>query len=69
VVADHLYFLHGESEAMIKEERLNDMHNIYLLLRGVKDGFGSLGDVFRELIKQQGMKILESLKKNQVCIE
>jgi len=69
VVVDHLNFLHGQSEAMIREERLNDMHNIYLLLCDVKDGFGSLGDVFRELIKKQGIKILESLKKNQVFIK
>jgi len=69
VVVDHFNFLHGESEAMIREERINDMHNIYLLLCDVKDGFGSLGDVFRELIKQQGIKILKSLKKNQVCIK
>ncbi|XP_016662010.1 cullin-2-like [Acyrthosiphon pisum] len=68
VVVDHLSFLHGESEAMIREERLNDMHNIYLLLRNVKDGFGSLGDVFRELIKKQGMTVLESLKKNQIYV-
>jgi len=69
VVVDHLSFLHGESEAMIREERLNDMHNIYLLLCNVKDGFGSLGEVFKKLILKKGNKILESLKKNQVCIK
>lgn len=69
VVVDNLSFLHGESEAMIREERLNDIRNIYLLLCNVKDGFGSLGDVFKELILKQGNKVLESLNKNQVCIK
>jgi len=69
VITDHLDFLHGESEALLKEERHNDMHNLYLLLREVKDGFASLPDTFRETIKQQGIKVLKSLKKNQVCIK
>ncbi|CAI6354868.1 unnamed protein product [Macrosiphum euphorbiae] len=68
VVVDNLSFLHGESEAMIREERLNDIRNIYLLLCNVKDGFGSLGDVFKELILKQGNKVLESLNKNQIYV-
>jgi len=68
MVADHLDFLHGESEAMIKEERRNDMHNIYLLLREIKDGMTSLVDIFREHIKQHGIRVIESLKQEQVCL-
>lgn len=68
VVVDHLNLLHGESEAMVREERHKDLHNMYLLLCGVKEGLSSLGKVFRELIKQNGIKVLESFKENQVCI-
>jgi cullin 2 len=66
MVGDHLKILHGECEAMIKEERRDDMHNIYLLLREVKDGMNSLVDIFREHIKQHGIKVIESLKQEQV---
>lgn len=68
MVGDHLDFLHGESEAMIKEERRNDMHNIYLLLREIKDGMTSLVDIFREHIKQHGIRVIESLRPEQVYI-
>lgn len=69
MVGDHLEFLHGECEAMIKEERRNDMHNIYLLLREVKDGMNSLVDIFREHIKQHGIRVIESLKSEQVYFQ
>lgn len=66
MVGDHLAFLHGECEAMIKEERRNDMHNLYLLLREVKDGMNALVSIFREHIKQHGIKVIQSLKQEQV---
>lgn len=68
MITEHLDFLYGESEAMLKEKRYKDLHD-YLLLREAKNGFASLPDTFKEIIKQQGMKVLESLKENQVCIE
>lgn len=67
MVGDHLAFLHGECESMVKEERREDMHNIYLLLREVKDGMNKLVDIFREHIKQHGIKVIELLKPEQVC--
>lgn len=69
MVGDHLEFLHGECEIMIKEERRDDMHNIYLLLREVKDGMNSLVDIFREHIKQHGIRVIESLKQEQVYFQ
>lgn len=68
MVGDHLDFLHGESETMIKEERRKDMHNIYLLLREIKDGMTSLVGIFREHIKQHGIRVIESLRHEQVYI-
>ncbi|KAL4149405.1 hypothetical protein QTP88_003363 [Uroleucon formosanum] len=68
MVGDHLDFLHGECEAMIKEERRNDMHNIYLLLREIKDGMTSLVGIFREHIKQHGIRVIESLRHEQIYV-
>lgn len=68
MVGDHLDILHGECEAMVKEERQDDMHNIYLLLHEVKDGMNKLVDIFREHIKQHGIRVIESLKQEQVCL-
>jgi cullin 2 len=64
-----LSFLRGEYEAIIKEERLDDMRNIYLLLRDLKIESTLLANIFREHVQQNGIKVLKSLKKYQVCIE
>ncbi|XP_050536894.1 cullin-2 [Daktulosphaira vitifoliae] len=68
MVGDHLAFLHGECESMVKEEHREDMHNIYLLLREVKDGMIKLVDIFREHIKQHGIKVIELLKPEQIYV-
>jgi len=69
MVIDCLSFLRGEFEAIIKEERLDDMHNMYLILRKIKDESMVLAKIFREYVQQHGIKVLKSLKKYQVCIE
>lgn len=66
MVSDILNILHGECESMIKEERQDDMHNIYLLLREVKDGINPLVNIFREHVTQHGIRVIESLKQEQV---
>ncbi|XP_025190388.1 cullin-2-like [Melanaphis sacchari] len=68
MVVDHLCFLHKEFEVIIKEERLDDMHNMYLLIREVKDEFTVLANIFREHIQQHGIMVIKSLKKHQICI-
>ncbi|VVC31679.1 Cullin, N-terminal,Cullin, conserved site,Cullin repeat-like-containing domain,Cullin homology,Cullin [Cinara cedri] len=68
MVGDHLDVLHGESEAMIKEERREDMLHIYLLLRDIKNGMTTLVDIFREHIKQHGIRVIESLKQEQIYL-
>lgn len=69
MIGEHLEVLHGECEAMIKEERRDDMHNIYLLLRDTRDGMTTLVDIFREHIKQHGIRIIGSLKQEQVYFQ
>lgn len=69
MVGDHLDVLHGECESMIKEERREDMHNIYLLLRDIKDGMTTLVDTFREHIKHHGIRVIGSLKQEQVYFQ
>lgn len=66
MVVDHLEILLEECEAMIKEERRDDMRHFYLLLRDVKDGMNTLVDVFGEHIKQHGIRVIEYLKQEQV---
>lgn len=66
IVSDHLDILHGEFEAMLREERKNDMRNIYLLLREVKDGLNTLVATFSDHVKQYGIRVVESLKPEQV---
>lgn len=69
MIGDHLDVLLGECEAMIKEERREDMHNMYLLLRGIKDGMDEFVNVFRELIKQHGLQVIGSVKQEQVYFQ
>ncbi|XP_060845005.1 cullin-2-like [Rhopalosiphum padi] len=68
MVIDCLSFLRGEFEAIIKEERLDDMHNMYLILRKIKDESMVLAKIFREYVQQHGIKVLKSLKKYQIHV-
>lgn len=68
MVGDHLEFLYRDCEAFIKEERADDLCNIYHLLREVKDGLNSLIVIFGEYIKQDGIRVIKSLNKKQVLI-
>jgi len=69
MVIDHLNFLRGWFDTIIKEERRNDIHNIYLLLCEVKDEVTLLSNIFREHIQLTGIKAIESLEQKKVCIE
>lgn len=66
MVNDYLEFLVHESKAFIKENRQNDMKNIYLLLRHFKNGIKLYVDIFGQHVQQCGFKIIESLEKKQV---
>lgn len=66
MVGDHLEFLHGACEAIVKEERKDDLINMYFLLREVGDGLNSLIVIFGEHMKQHGIGVIKSLNKKQV---
>lgn len=69
MIEDHLDILRGECETIVKEERREDMHNIYLLLRGMKNGINAIVNVFREQIKQHGIQVIGSVKQEQVYFQ
>lgn len=68
MVLDNLCFLKEEFEAIIKEERTEDMHNMYLLCREMKDELILLANIFKKHVLERGIEVIKSLKKYQVCI-
>lgn len=69
MVLNNLCFLKEESEAIIKEERMEDMHNMYLLFRDVKDELILLANIFKKHVQERGIEVIKSSKNYQVCIE
>lgn len=69
MVLDNLCFLKEESEAIIKEERTEDIHNMYLLFREVKDELILLANIFKKHVHERGIEVIKFFKKYQVCIE
>lgn len=55
MVADHLSFLHSECQAMVVEERKNDLKNMYPLLYAVRSGLGVMANHMMDHITQQGL--------------
>ncbi|BES92469.1 unnamed protein product [Nesidiocoris tenuis] len=55
MVAGHLQFLHSECEAMVTEERKNDLKNMYPLLHAVHGGLSFLVNHVMLHIRQQGL--------------
>lgn len=69
MVGDHIEFLCGESKSMIKEERRDDMRNMYLVLQAVENGMNQMADIFQEHIQLRGISKIKSLKQKQVCFK
>lgn len=61
MVAGHLSFLHSECEAMVLEERRNDLKNMYPLLHAVQNGLSVLVNHVMSHIKQQGLNAVTGL--------
>jgi hypothetical protein len=69
MVLDHFLLIKEEFIAIIKEERLDDMRNIYLLLNRNNREWILITDIFRQHIEQIGIKVIKSFKQKKVCIE
>ncbi|KAL4222998.1 Cullin-2 [Mactra antiquata] len=62
MVADHLRFLHGECREMVGNEKLQDLENMYTLLKPINGGLGVLVKEVEEHIKSFGMEAVRNLK-------
>lgn len=65
-VSDHLKVLHSECEAMVREERKQDLKNIYPLLRSVVNGLPFLVEQFLQHVKNEGLNAVSNLQGDNV---
>ncbi|XP_014262650.1 cullin-2 [Cimex lectularius] len=69
MVAGHLSFLHSECEAMVTEERKNDLRNMYPLLHAVSGGLGILVQHVMSHIKSSGLLAISGLSGDNMHIQ
>ncbi|XP_026819284.1 cullin-2-like [Rhopalosiphum maidis] len=68
MVIDHILLIKEEFIEILKEERLDDMKNIYLLLNRNNHGWILITDIFRQHIEQIGIKVIKSFEqKKKAC--
>lgn len=65
-VADHLSVLHFECIAMVREERKQDLKNIYVLLKSVANCLPFLVEQFLQHVKSQGLNAISNLQGENV---
>uniref|UniRef100_A0A452EF28 Cullin-2 n=1 Tax=Capra hircus TaxID=9925 RepID=A0A452EF28_CAPHI len=56
MVADHLQFLHAECHNIIRQEKKNDMANMYVLLRAVSTGLPHMIQELQNHIHDEGLR-------------
>ncbi|XP_054622058.1 cullin-2 isoform X2 [Dunckerocampus dactyliophorus] len=56
MVADHLQFLHGECQNIIRQEKRDDMANMYTLLRAVSNGLPHMIQELQIHIHNEGIR-------------
>uniref|UniRef100_A0A672IXR1 Cullin family profile domain-containing protein n=1 Tax=Salarias fasciatus TaxID=181472 RepID=A0A672IXR1_SALFA len=56
MVADHLQFLHGECQSIIRQEKREDMANMYTLLRAVANGLPHMIQELQVHIHNEGIR-------------
>lgn len=66
MVADHLLFLHGECREMVQIEKLQDLENMYTLLKPIHGGLALLIQEVEDHIKTIGMEAVKNLKGDNV---
>ncbi|XP_060681068.1 cullin-2 isoform X1 [Hemiscyllium ocellatum] len=70
MVADHLQFLHGECQNIIKQERRGgekyDMANIYTLLRAVSNGLPHMIQELQNHIHDEGLRSISNLSQENM---
>uniref|UniRef100_A0A7N6BDY6 Cullin-2 n=1 Tax=Anabas testudineus TaxID=64144 RepID=A0A7N6BDY6_ANATE len=66
MVADHLQFLHGECQSIIRQEKRDDMANMYTLLRAVSNGLPHMIQELQVHIHNEGIRGTSNLSQENM---
>ncbi|KAJ0022736.1 hypothetical protein NQD34_014870 [Periophthalmus magnuspinnatus] len=66
MVADHLQFLHGECQSIIRQEKRDDMANMYTLLRAVSNGLPHMIQELQVHIHNEGLRGTSNLSQENM---
>uniref|UniRef100_A0AAQ6AEN8 Cullin-2 n=1 Tax=Amphiprion ocellaris TaxID=80972 RepID=A0AAQ6AEN8_AMPOC len=66
MVADHLQFLHGECQSIIRQEKREDMANMYTLLRAVSNGLPHMIQELQVHIHNEGIRGTSNLSQENM---
>ncbi|XP_025786007.1 cullin-2 isoform X1 [Puma concolor] len=66
MVADHLQFLHAECHNIIRQEKKNDMANMYVLLRAVSTGLPHMIQELQNHIYDEGLRATSNLTQENM---
>ncbi|KAM4790872.1 cullin-2 isoform X1 [Corvus cornix cornix] len=66
MVADHLQFLHAECHNIIRQEKRNDMANMYTLLRAVSSGLPHMIQELQNHIYDEGLRATSNLSQENM---
>uniref|UniRef100_A0A4W5MIV9 Cullin 2 n=1 Tax=Hucho hucho TaxID=62062 RepID=A0A4W5MIV9_9TELE len=66
MVADHLQFLHGECQNIIRQEKRDDMANMYTLLRAVSSGLPHMIQELQIHIHDEGIRATSNLSQENM---
>ncbi|ELK31331.1 Cullin-2 [Myotis davidii] len=66
MVADHLQFLHAECHNIIRQEKKNDMANMYVLLRAVSTGLPHMIQELQNHVHDEGLRATSNLTQENM---
>ncbi|TSK16048.1 Cullin-2 [Bagarius yarrelli] len=66
MVADHLQFLHGECQNIVRQEKRDDMANMYTLLRAVTNGLPHMIHELQVHIRDEGLRATSNLSQENM---
>uniref|UniRef100_A0A3B3SH09 Cullin-2 n=1 Tax=Paramormyrops kingsleyae TaxID=1676925 RepID=A0A3B3SH09_9TELE len=66
MVADHLQFLHGECQGIVRQEKRDDMANMYTLLRAVSNGLPHMIHELQIHIHDEGLRATSNLSQENM---
>ncbi|XP_018008154.1 cullin-2 [Hyalella azteca] len=69
LVEKHMTMLHGECGKLVAGERVEDLANMYVLLKPIKDALKPLVSCIQEHIKQQGLQAVHQLSGENMATQ